>query len=163
MSLLHYRNGILRSPTPEEANNEELREMVRELQDAVNGFKMIQVIMLERLEHLETQVSVARYQPKSGDSSTQQTLPPLIEEAQSAFWRDLPRLLKERPGQWVAYRGGSQIGFAATDITLYRQCLRLGLNDEEFLVRCIEPEVDAMIVGPRCEEQLRARTRPPLQ
>jgi hypothetical protein len=64
-------------------------------------------------------------------------IPPAILEAQAAFERDLPRLLKERPGQWVAYRPEGPVVFAATDRALYRECERLGLR--EFITRCIEP------------------------
>jgi hypothetical protein len=64
-------------------------------------------------------------------------IPAAILEAQAAFERDLPRLLKERPGQWVAYRPEGPVVFAATDLALYRECERLGLR--EFITRCIEP------------------------
>ena len=75
-------------------------------------------------------------------------IPPIISRSQAAFRRDLPRLLAERPGQWVAYRGEEQIGFGATKTELYQQCLRRGLKRDELLVRSVEPEMDRMVVGP---------------
>jgi hypothetical protein len=67
-------------------------------------------------------------------------IPPAILEAQAAFERDLPRLLKERPGQWVAYLGEKPIAFAATSVALCQACWRQG--HREFLLRCIEPYPD---------------------
>ncbi len=64
-------------------------------------------------------------------------IPPAILEAQAAFERDLPRLLKERPGQWVAYRPEGPVVFAADKTTLVRECQRLGYR--EFLTRKIIP------------------------
>ena len=75
-------------------------------------------------------------------------IPPIISRSQAAFRRDLPRLLAERPGQWVAYRGEEQIGFGATKTELYQECLRRGLKRDEFLVRSVEPEMDEMVLGP---------------
>ena len=76
-------------------------------------------------------------------------IPPIISQSQAAFRRDLPRLLAERPGQWVAYHGDEQIGFARTKTELYQDCLRRGHKRDEFLVRSIEPEMDVMVLGPR--------------
>ncbi len=63
--------------------------------------------------------------------------PPIILEAQEAFLRDLPELLKERHGQWVAYHGAQRIGFGTTKSALWRECRRQGYED--FLVRRIWP------------------------
>jgi hypothetical protein len=73
-------------------------------------------------------------------------VPPLVEQAQKAFYRDLPRLLQERPGPWVAYHGDKPLGFARTQAELYRECLRRGIDEEEFVVQCIEPEVGVMVL-----------------
>ncbi len=75
-------------------------------------------------------------------------IPPLIEQAWVGFRRDLPQLLRERPGQWVAYHGDKQIGFAKTDLELHRERSRRGIEEDEFLVLCIEPEVEGIIMGP---------------
>ena len=63
--------------------------------------------------------------------------PPIIMEAQAAFLRDLPELLKELYGQWVAYYGAQRIGFGKTQAALWNECLRQGYED--FLVRRIWP------------------------
>ena len=76
-------------------------------------------------------------------------IPPTISRSQAAFRRDLPRLLAERPGQWVAYHGDEQIGFGATKTELYQNCLRRGLKRDEFLVRSVEPEMNEIVIGPR--------------
>lgn len=64
------------------------------------------------------------------------------------FRHDLPRLWAERPGQWVAYQGDRQLGFAQQKHKLYQQCLQSGLAQEEFVVFCIEPEETEMTLGP---------------
>ena len=65
---------------------------------------------------------------------------PSMMEADEAFRRDLPQLLKERPGEWVGYHGSDRIGFAATKDQMYRDCLERGLRRGEFFVTCVEPE-----------------------
>jgi hypothetical protein len=69
------------------------------------------------------------------------------KQALLAFWRDLPQLLKERPGQWVAYRGDQRLGFAETRAELWQQCLKQGYTPGEFLVRSIEPEDPDLVLG----------------
>jgi len=72
----------------------------------------------------------------------------LMRQAHEAFCRDLGRLVEERPGQWVAYRGTSRIGFALSKTSLFQQCLSLGLKRGEFLVRSIEPAPGDALMGP---------------
>ena len=72
----------------------------------------------------------------------------LIRQAHEAFCRDLGRLVVERPGQWVAYRGMSQNGFALSKTSLFQLCLSLGLRRGEFLVRSIEPAPGDTLMGP---------------
>ncbi len=68
--------------------------------------------------------------------------------ALETFRRDLPRLMAERPGQWVAYHGDKLIGFAATGRELYQQCLRRGLDGQEYLVGRIAPEPPEIFDSP---------------
>ena len=75
-------------------------------------------------------------------------IPPLIKQAQMAFFRDLPKLLIERPGKWIAYQGERRVGFASNDLELYRECHRRGIPEDEFLVLCIEPEAGEVVIGP---------------
>lgn len=72
---------------------------------------------------------------------------PLMIEADAAFRRDLPQLLEDRPGEWVAYHGPERIGFAPTKDEMYRRCRERGLGEDEFLVSCVEPGEDLMF-GP---------------
>ncbi|MGP0068841.1 MAG: hypothetical protein ACLQGP_35230 [Isosphaeraceae bacterium] len=51
-----------------------------------------------------------------------------------AYRRDRRQLLKERPGEWVAYRGSQRIGLGPTKEQLVQQCLEMGLRRIEFLV-----------------------------
>jgi hypothetical protein len=79
---------------------------------------------------------------------TTQQLADLKQQALQAFLRDLPQLDGQRPGQWVAYQGDRQVGFAAQKHTLYQQCFDQGLQREEFVVFCIEPQESEMTLGP---------------
>jgi hypothetical protein len=72
----------------------------------------------------------------------------LQQQALRAFERDLPHLWAERPGQWVAYRGDEQIGFAPHKHELYQQCFQRGLQREEFVIFCIEPQETEITLGP---------------
>jgi hypothetical protein len=70
-------------------------------------------------------------------------IPPMIQRSMEAFRRDLPGLLqmKRLDGQWVAYHGDCQIGFAKTKTPLYQQCLERGLKIDEFIVMCVMPDL----------------------
>jgi hypothetical protein len=72
----------------------------------------------------------------------------LKQQAQQAFDRDLPQLWVERPGQWVAYQGDRQLGFGAKKHELYQQCFGRGLQRDEFVIFCIEPQETEEILGP---------------
>jgi hypothetical protein len=71
----------------------------------------------------------------------------LAEQAWSAFERDLPLLLEKAPGQFVAYRGGRQLGFAPLPTSLYDECLRQGLAPEEFVIVQVAPAGGTDVVG----------------
>src|SRR5258708_110070 len=68
-------------------------------------------------------------------------IPPGIRKSQEAFWRDLPELLpmRSRKREWVAYHGDERIGFGRTRTELCQECLRRGINDDEYYVGRIEP------------------------
>jgi hypothetical protein len=103
------------------------------------------------------------YQP-TGRSS-------LAVEGEKAFARDLPRLLKERPGQWVAYHGNEQLGFARTSTELYERWLSEGIPEDDLIVLRIEAETPEEKVPPfgvdvalshRYVEHLRSPTNDPV-
>ena len=79
---------------------------------------------------------------------TTSPMDPLHQQALDAFQRDLPSLWAERPGQWIAYRGDRQLGFAPRKHELYQQCLQEGLGREEFVIFCIEPQETEITLGP---------------
>jgi hypothetical protein len=70
-----------------------------------------------------------------------QSVPAMVEQADQSFQRDLSQLLQSRRGQWVAYHGNDRIGFARTETALYDRCQQMGLCEDEFIVRIIEPEL----------------------
>jgi hypothetical protein len=72
----------------------------------------------------------------------------LSQQALLAFQRNLPQLWTERPGQWVAYQGDHQLGFALHKHELYHQCFQRGLDREEFVIFCIEPQETEITLGP---------------
>ncbi len=72
----------------------------------------------------------------------------LKQQALRAFQRDLPSLWEQRPGQWVAYRGERQIGFASHKHELYQRCFQQGLQDDEFVIFCVEPQETEISLGP---------------
>jgi len=72
-------------------------------------------------------------------------VPPLIARAQVRHRRDLPELLKEHPGKWVAYFGEERIALGENKRELIEKCLERGLRDDEFLVRAIALESDLVI------------------
>jgi hypothetical protein len=76
----------------------------------------------------------------------------LIVAAQAAFEGALPQLLKEHSGEWVAYQGEHQIGFATTKTELYQRCFALGLRRGEFVVGRIQPQVDVLSLDARLVE-----------
>jgi len=57
-----------------------------------------------------------------------------IRLSQQALRRDLPELLQNKRlrGQWIAYHRHERIGTARDQATLIDQCLKRGLNDDEF-------------------------------
>ena len=69
-------------------------------------------------------------------------VPPMILRSQAAFRRDLPQLLKKYEGRWVAYNGDRQVAIGRSKTQLYQQCLNEGLDDNDFVVRCIQPEYE---------------------
>jgi hypothetical protein len=90
--------------------------------------------------------------PAPGEDSTSGTAEALQgaglgERAWATFQRDYLQLLEQRFGQWVAYRGDQQVGFAPTAGELYQECLRRGYQPDEFVVCPIEPVVGEMAIG----------------
>jgi hypothetical protein len=65
---------------------------------------------------------------------------PMITKSIEAFRRDLPEMLKEHRGRWVAYHGDERIAFGQRETPLYQECLRRGFARDEFMVCVVEPD-----------------------
>jgi hypothetical protein len=70
---------------------------------------------------------------------------PSIAKAQIQFRHDLPILMKEHPGKFVAYSGNQRLGIADSEIEASTHCFEIGLKDDEFLVEAIIPVEDHVI------------------
>jgi hypothetical protein len=86
--------------------------------------------------------------PTRADAAPAADRPALGPLALETFRRDLPRLLGERPGEWVAYHGDQLVGFAKTQRGLVQECIRRGYRGRDFIVACIEPELPDLIDSP---------------
>src|SRR5262249_17942357 len=75
-------------------------------------------------------------------------VPPLVLEANRAFERDLPSMLQTHPGKWAAYRGSERVGFDTDPDVLHQNCLKRGFSDGEFIVRCVVPHLDEVMISP---------------
>lgn len=91
-------------------------------------------------------------EPDDGQSPNSE----LAKQAESAYLRDLPTLLIEHEGKWVAYHGGRQVGVSTKGYELHQQCLQQGLKPEEFEVFAIVPTEEAMLIGGMFMEEVPA-------
>lgn len=67
--------------------------------------------------------------------------------AHEKFVSDLPSLLAQFPGKWVAYSTQERVGIANSKTELYRRCRAVGLVDDEFVVRFIGTDTDQIELG----------------
>jgi hypothetical protein len=69
-------------------------------------------------------------------------VPEGIRRSQTAFFRDLPELLKDRGmrGKYVAYNGDDRVKVGRSQTEVVRECLKRGLSDAEYDVFIIEPQ-----------------------
>jgi hypothetical protein len=66
---------------------------------------------------------------------------PLIAQAQVRHRRDLPGLVCEHQGDWVAYKGDERLEIGRSKTALYRKYLDRGLARHELLVLCVQPDL----------------------
>jgi len=145
-SLAHL---IFREATGEFINDEErqlLFEVMREKEKA--GHK-ISLQVRERLDRLIAQMrqeghadlwELSLLGEGALDEEQERKALAIREQAEATFQEHLPQLLVERPGQWVAYHGPKLVGYAKTDLELYRECQRQQIPAGEYLVLPIELE-----------------------
>jgi hypothetical protein len=70
----------------------------------------------------------------------------LQKTAFAVYSRDLPALLDEHAGKWVAYHGAERLGIADDDTDLYELGRQRGLSPQSLLVIGIDPEGDQVPV-----------------
>lgn len=69
------------------------------------------------------------------------SLPVQLVQARRAFHRDLPRLLRECPRQWVAYGAEGQVASPdQSKARLFQSCLQRGLKTGEFLLLAVSQD-----------------------
>ncbi len=66
---------------------------------------------------------------------------PWIAQAQIRHRRDLPELLRDHLGAWVAYKGDERLEIGSSKTRLYRKYLDQGLGRDELLVLCVDPDL----------------------
>jgi hypothetical protein len=67
----------------------------------------------------------------------QQEIAALQAQAWEAFSGEFAALLRNHPGQWVAYHGASRECIGASQSAVYQECKQRGLAAEELFVELI--------------------------
>ncbi len=67
-------------------------------------------------------------------------LPAGVDKALERFREALPGLLAESPGQWVAVDAERVRHTGPDRDRLYDKCMKAGLREDEFIVRCVLPD-----------------------
>ena len=62
-----------------------------------------------------------------------------LVQSQKAFYRDLPQLLRQYPGQWVAYYRSFCVKVGKKQELVYQYCLDQSFDEEDFIVLYVEP------------------------
>lgn len=84
---------------------------------------------------------------QNGEEVFCKSLPAPLVQARRAFQRDLPRLLRECPRHWVAYRGDGQVaGPDPSKTSLFQHCLQKGLQPGDFLLLAVSAESGAFLM-----------------
>lgn len=81
-------------------------------------------------------IARAKFEQPQLAASPELEIPEGIRVSQEAYRRDLPDLLKQKKMYrfWVAYHRNERIGIAYDGRTLLEECLKRGLDDDEFYV-----------------------------
>jgi hypothetical protein len=66
---------------------------------------------------------------------------PIMRRGLAAFQRELPELLENHRGRWVAYHGDHRVALGSSKRQMYQLCLRQNLAPGEFLLRLVDPEI----------------------
>jgi hypothetical protein len=109
--------------------------------------KLIDCLLLERYEDLPPEMIVYANGDSNGTSpapiQTEQIPAISPTEVQRMGWdtfrRELPQLLQDHPGKWVAFHGERQVALHASENEVYEQLKQVGCPLEEVVVRRVEP------------------------
>jgi hypothetical protein len=66
---------------------------------------------------------------------------PDLAEAERLYLRDLPQLLLNKAGRWVAYTAQGCIAEGADELALFRYCSEQGLARGHYLITRVEPDL----------------------
>jgi hypothetical protein len=80
----------------------------------------------------------------TADSVRQRSIQQLVEEAQSTFRQELPRLLRTHYLQWALYYGKDRVAIGLSQDEVYAECDRRGISKEECLLQCIVEEAEPL-------------------
>ena len=81
-------------------------------------------------------------------ATTPPAKPPAVSPNESllqstrAFDRDLPRLIREHPGRWVAYYQSKCVKVGKKQELLHQYCLDCGYDREDFIILYVEDPGD---------------------
>jgi hypothetical protein len=91
--------------------------------------------------------------PRGSQDARQERADPveLQKAAFETFARELPMLLGDQAGKWVAYHGAERLGIADDDTDLYELGRKRGLSPQVMLVIGIDPDADVVPVIPESE------------
>jgi hypothetical protein len=69
-------------------------------------------------------------------------VPEGVLRSQEAFFRELPELMNHRNlrGKFVAYQGDERVIIARSEVEVIRECLRRGLQSDEYDIFVIRPQ-----------------------
>jgi len=90
-------------------------------------------------------LSTRNLRPSLSREGQSPRIPEGIARSVAAFRRDLPQLLGEHPGEWVAYHHNERVELGSSGRVLYRHCLERGISQDDFVVRRIVPDVARVI------------------
>ncbi len=84
-------------------------------------------------------------EPVGGSEPEPPQVPTGIARSVAAFRRDLPKLLEEHDGEWVAYHHDQRVQLGSSGRAIYRNCLERGISQDDFIVRRIVPDVARVV------------------
>ena len=139
---------------------QQMQDLLQEEQELRSKMRQLEAEMLElHEEHQATSEKRAPDATPSNETDSHQNQPEHessrgIARCVAAFRRDLPRLLEEHPGQWVAYHLDERVGIDRAKTPLYQKCLARGLTSNDFIVRRIVPDVPRQVEERAVSERL---------